>query len=367
MISDVVALAAEMVRMDTSGGEGAVEALRWVDAWFAEAGVGRREFRASGPHAALLVLPEESVPERPVQDLLLFSGHIDVVPAGDFWTTPAFIGDVVSGRLRGRGASDMKGGLAAAMIAVREGLNAGARVGLLVTTSEEIGCQGAEQIVDELGDLDIGAVVIAESTDNAIAFGHRGALWLTITTQGTAAHGASPERGRSAISEMVDVLARIPEIPGACDDLLGAATVNIGTIAGGTAVNVVPARCVVSADHRIVGDAKPIVDWWRSHPEVARVHVDLELPSVRTDRHNQTIRLFDGLAAFSDRPVPYFTDGSVLTRCKPRAPIVIWGPGDPRRVHTADEYVDVEALRAAENGFSALIERWMGRSPDQGR
>lgn len=356
MTSDVVTLAAELVRMDSSAARGAIEALRDVDDWFAASGVGRRTWKQAESHAALLVLPQEKC-----DNLLLFSAHIDVVPPGSSWSRDPFSGDIVDRRLHGRGASDMKAGLAAAMLAVRDGLQLGAPVGLIVTTSEETGCQGAELAEDELRALSIGGVIIPEATGNVVALGHRGALWLSVCTSGRAAHGSVPHHGSSAISGMTAVLTRLADLPLRTSKLLGEESVNVGTIVGGTAVNMVPDECTIGVDHRTIGPAEPILAWWRAQPEVSEVRVVLDLPSVQTAADSELVTLLSDLTDVAAEAVSYFTDASVLTKCCGGAPMVVWGPGDPNLVHGADETVETDAVETALHSYRELVSRWSMR------
>lgn len=319
MISDVVTLAAELVRMDSSATRGAIEALRAVNNWFAESEVGRRTWKQSATHAALLVLPEEKC-----DDLLLFSGHIDVVPPSSSWSRNPFSGDIVDRRLHGRGASDMKAGLAAV---VRDGLQLGAPVALFVTTSEETGCQGAELAEDELRPVSIGGVIFSEAIANVAALGHRGALWPSVRIGGRAAHGSAPHRGSSAISGMTAVLTRLPNLPLRASEFLGEESVNIGTVVGGTAVNMVPDECTLGVDHRTNGPTQPILAWRRAQPEVAEVRVVLDLPSVQTAEDAGFAVMVSSLTGVAAEPVSCFTDASVLAKCCGGAPMVVWAPG----------------------------------------
>ena len=115
------------------------------------------------------------------------------------WTHHPLSGEVVSQRIIGRGASDMKGGLAAAVTALLNTVRGDVSCGLLLTADEEIGCAGARAAAGALSALPVGAVIIPESTANDVLLAHRGALWLRLTARGLAAHGGTPERGRNAL------------------------------------------------------------------------------------------------------------------------------------------------------------------------
>jgi len=205
--------------------------------------------------------------------VLHFNGHMDVVPVGPGWSTDPFGGTVRNGRIFGRGASDMKGGLAAQVYAIEAIRRAGFH---LQGTVEQSG------VVDEesTGNRNAGMgflvergyihpdktnyVVITEplNSDN-ICLGHRGAIWGEITTFGRQSHGSTPERGVNAIEHMADFIAEathtllpslrqrvnsVPVVPPSAS----AASLAFNTIRGGTNINSVPDLCTVSFDRRLV-------------------------------------------------------------------------------------------------------------------
>jgi succinyl-diaminopimelate desuccinylase len=358
-----IALLEKLVRIDsTSGLDGERHVLELMADQFTTAPQSsvRLVRDDAGRASALLVTPSV----RPERSLLVFACHADVVPAGDVdsWTNHPFEPTTRSGRLYGRGASDMKGGIAAAASAVLQLHAEGAAVALAISLGEEIGSVGAREVVGALDGLDVGAMIIPESTAGEICLGHRGALWLTVRTAGTAAHGSTPERGDNAILAMCRVLARIGELPLRRHDNLGRETVNVGTIRAGDVPNIVPDQCEIRVDHRVVhGDVTPLLDWWRAQPDVVSVDVDLRLDPIWTDAADSWVQSL-GYPAKSE-PVSYFTDASVFVRAPALAtiPFVIWGPGDPRVVHAVDESVEVAAVLELERRYLAAGRAWPGR------
>ncbi|KQM29158.1 hypothetical protein ASL10_00130 [Frigoribacterium sp. Leaf8] len=356
----VIALLRDLVAIDsTSGSPGEAAVLRRVAAEFEGVEEARVAFApgADGEPAALLVSPTSVGADRP---LLVFASHADVVPVTDAsaWTHDPFASTAVGDRLYGRGASDMKSGLAASIVAVRDLLRQGAPVALAVSTGEEVGCLGAPAVVDLLAGLRVGAVVIPESTDGQVVLGHRGALWATVRTSGVAAHGSTPERGHNAILDLVAVLGRLDDLPLSSHADLGRETVNVGVVSGGSVPNIVPDVCEARIDLRVVReDVDELVDWWRGQPEVTDVRVDLDLAAVWTPRDHPWLAGLD--APVSEAPASYFTDASVLVRSlEDGVPVVVWGPGDPTVVHTVDESVSVEAVLRAVEQFGRVGGRW---------
>ncbi|RAJ71232.1 succinyl-diaminopimelate desuccinylase [Streptomyces sp. Amel2xB2] len=278
---------------------------------------------------------------------LLFVCHADTVPAGDpgAWSTDPFRAVVDGGRLTGRGAVDMKCGLAAATSALVLAAERGAAVAVLMTSDEEAGALGAAGAAAALADRDVGAVIVPEATDGVIHVGHRGALWLDVEARGRAAHGSTPGRGENAILGLARVLERARhELPLSSDPDLGEETWNVGTVAGGTAPNIVPAHASATIDMRTAGAGEAQVRWWRAQPELASVRTLLSLPALRTDRTHPWIRSLP--ASVAPAGVPYFTDASVLRAHLPGVPVVVWGPGAPAQMHAVDEAMDLGSLRA---------------------
>src|SRR5437763_16790882 len=142
----------------------------------------------------------------------------------------------------GRGACDAKG-IIAAQVAAAERLRAEgvAEIGLLFTVDEEQGSTGARAANKHLLARECEYLINGEPTDNLLAVGSKGSLRVRLSATGRAAHSAYPEQGESAIEKLLDVLADVRAHDWPHDEFFGATTCNIGTIAGGTRTNVIPA------------------------------------------------------------------------------------------------------------------------------
>ena len=190
---------------------------------------------------------------------LLYNGHLDTVPVGaEKWTHEPFSGEIAEGKVWGRGASDMKGGLAAMMAAVKTLADAKVPLQgdliLAATAGEEADSLGAK-VISTLPNLGpVQAVVISEPSSNEIFLAEKGALWLELTTTGKTAHGSMPEQGRNAIMMMVKLIDELEKraIPYEQHPLLGGFTRSVNTVTGGVKTNVVPDSCVVTVDMRTV-------------------------------------------------------------------------------------------------------------------
>src|SRR3954469_6165576 len=283
---------------------------------------------------------------------------VDAVPVPDAgsWQRDPFGADLENGRVWGRGASDMKAGVAAAAAALAAA-DPQIPVALLLTSDEEIGSKGAAAAAVALAAQPVGAVIVPEATGNQVVLGHRGALWLAVRTAGRAAHGSTPERGHNAVLDLVALLGRAGgQLPLRTDSFLGTETWNPGVVAGGTVPNVVPDRAEALVDMRTVTDAGDLLAWWRAQPEVAEVDVRVDLPPVGTPADDPWVA---GLpAAVLPGPATYFTDASVLAPAVRGAPIVVWGPGTPAVMHARDEYVELAELEQAVAAFGPVLARW---------
>lgn len=292
-----------------------------------------------------------------------FVCHIDVVPVGDSdsWDSPPFGPRCVTYGKKGqeivaRGASDMKSGLAAAITTLIGAANEGTACFLVVTKGEETACVGAPAAAELIESLNINVrgLIVAESSGNVIKCGHRGAVWLQLVSHGVAAHGSTPQLGVNAITKMQKALAQLAQLPLLSHESLGEETVNIGTIQGGTAPNIVPDECVATLDFRVVKDrASELKRQCEALDGIDEVRVVCDLAPVWSDPENEWIAQLPGKR---DRePVAYYTDASVLVHTLPDTPIVIWGPGDPRMVHSANESVSCAAIIEAVRGYQKAL------------
>src|SRR5437763_8129319 len=145
---------------------------------------------------------------------LLLSGHLDVVPTGEIpWETDPLGGEMLHGRIFGRGACDMKGGVAALAVAAeaiaRSGRRPGGDLVFCATADQENGCRGAEALAAEPLFTGLGSVLIREPSALDIYVAEKGALWMEATFRGRTAHAALPEQGTNAVVAAVDFIARL--------------------------------------------------------------------------------------------------------------------------------------------------------------
>ncbi len=303
-----------------------------------------------------------------------FTGHLDTVPLGaQPWSFDPFAAEVTDGKLYGRGASDMKSGVAAFVsvcTALADQLASSPGVMLVITAGEETGCSGAEALVRAKAGLDhVGALVVAEPTGNKPLVGHKGALWLQAETKGVTAHGSMPEKGVNAIYKAARAVAELQEFDFnvARHNVLGAPTLNVGTIHGGLNINSVPDRALIGVDIRTIPaqDHAQIREQLSSYlgPNVVLTTL-LDAKSVWTDPNDPWISEVFQVARNIETgdnnigAAPYFTDASALTAALGSPPTVIIGPGELELAHQTDEYCLVSRVENAAEIYSQLIRRW---------
>lgn len=315
---------------------------------------------------------------------LIFNGHLDVVPAGDpsQWKDPPFEGRIRKGRIYGRGAADMKGGIASFLHGVaaldRSGLcpRRGNLVLHLVSDEECYSHQGMEFLAS-LGILKGDAALVGEPTGLSPVIAQKGALWLKISTFGRSAHGSTPHLGVNAIESMAKVIDAIKAMPTDKEHpLLGRPTVNIGMISGGTKVNIVPGRCDLSVDRRLVpGEQRADVlrritatleslkdqdPSFRYHQEEidftepAEIDPSEEIVRIGLEAIEQVSRSGSQVKGFSG-----FTDGRFYIR--KHIPTLIFGPGENDQPHTANESVSVDMLVDAARIYGRIVMNYLAK------
>ena len=303
-----------------------------------------------------------------------FTGHIETVPLGSAaWKADAFGASLEGGKLYGRGSSDMKSGVAAFVVAALrmvEQLKNGPGVTLVITADEECGCGGATYMVKQ-GNLlgEVGALVIGEPTANYPLVGHKGAFWLDVKTHGITAHGSMPEQGDNAIYKAAAAITKLRdfdfETP--AHALMGAPTLNVGTVHGGLNINSVPDLTVIGVDIRSVpGQDHALLQsrMQRMLGETVEVTATLDVASIYSDPAQPWIQhVFDVTQSrLGARPqaktATYFTDAAVLKEAYRDIPRVVLGPGEPQLAHQTDEYCLVDRIEESVAIYSELIKDW---------
>jgi acetylornithine deacetylase/succinyl-diaminopimelate desuccinylase family protein len=299
-------------------------------------------------------------PSGAIKRRILLVPHVDTVNADPKSLRPR----VLKGRLYGRGACDTKGSIAAMMAAVIEVASQRMRSReteiVLAFVVDEENAQLGSRVLAASG-IKADLAIVGEPTGARVVTAHKGSLWLRIETRGRAAHGALPSLGHNAVHDMARVVDLLEgqyakSLSRQKHPLLGAATVNVGSIQGGTQPNIVPDHCVIRVDRRTLpGETeasvvKSIGKLIRSIGVQATITGEKSGPTspLETPSDHPLVRLFlESAQQREPQGVHYFCDASVLAAAG--IPSVVFGPGDIAQAHTADEWISLESLELAKN------------------
>ncbi|MBI4279752.1 MAG: M20 family metallopeptidase [Armatimonadetes bacterium] len=354
------------------------------------------------------VAVEEAAPGRPnvVGDwqcapggpLLILEGHTDVVTEGDpaAWTHPPFEGVVVDGRLYGRGAADMKGGLAAAVTAVKALRDAGIEIPgtirLAVVVDEEGMMAGIKDFIRRGWARGAAAALICEPEENEVCLCQKGAIRALARFRGRMAHGAMPREGVNPLFSVAEFLLGVRDLDRmlverhGVHDLLGCPSATPTIVRapdrGEAQLNVLPGDALVALDLRtipgmtheaVVVEMQALLERIRArHPGVqSALEVIEERPWTQTPREAPLVRAVEAACEMvTGRPprhggVPGSTDGTFL-HAWAGVPIVTIGPGNRTIPHQVDEYVEVEELVTAARIYAASAILFLGAMAENG-
>lgn len=377
--SGTIAILERLVAFPTICGTSNADLIDWVEQYLVATGarVERVPGDAEGRSSLFATIGPDG-PDGP--DGIILSAHSDVVPvAGQDWTTDPFRLTARDGRLYGRGSSDMKGFLACMLTAAA---SAGRRtlrrpLHLAISHDEELGCLGVRSLLRALGQQGVTATgcVVGEPTEMGVAVAHKGKIALKITCHGRAAHSANPFRGQNAIvlaSEMVIAAGRMQDHIRQVETHDGRfevpfSTVQIGLIDGGTALNIVPDRCVIMAEIRLLPgyDGADYVAWL--HDAARRITDD----GARGGITVEIVNAYPGLASSGDggilatglrharqnkTGVIDFGTEAGLFESELGIPCIVCGPGSISRAHKADEYILPAELAEGDRFLAGILD-----------
>ncbi len=321
----------------------------------------------------------------PVEGGIVLSGHTDVVPvAGQAWSSDPFEARERDGRIYGRGTADMKSFIAAVLALVPETAAAGLRVPIHLAFSydEEVGCLGAPDLIARIrDDLPRPALaVIGEPTGMTVANAHKGVYAYRTEVTGREGHSSGPHRGANAIvaaaaligrlDEFADRLRREPAPSAEFDPPYG--TVNVGTIEGGSALNIIPRRCVFRWEHRPLPGADPaaavrhlsefaeatVVPRLRAVDPAAGVETaeTVAVPPLLSEPGSPAVAFALALTgANRARAVSFASEAGLFQQAG--IPAVLCGPGDIAQAHQPDEYIEIAQIEACLAFLRRLLAR----------
>jgi acetylornithine deacetylase/succinyl-diaminopimelate desuccinylase-like protein len=383
------------------------------DPWSGEARMTERlaQFcrRAGWPWALQAVHPDRNnliaLVEGGRGDVQLWEAHQDTVAVEGPRNAPLLV-QIEDGRVYGRGACDVKGGMAAMLMALTRvaATPAAARPTIIVacTVNEECGFTGAKALADiwqvgtdkegpprvalapeggltleQLRALRPQASLVAEPTDLNVVVAHRGVVRWQCRTHGRAAHSSRPEQGANAIYAMMSVvrlvdmfhrheLARRPP-----DPLCGPSTVCVTTIRGGTGANTVPDRAVIDVDRRLTPAESPqeaieeLVHYLAGNAELGGCRLEHDPPwmqsgALSSGANRQWAEQVVGAVRSTGARceaigVPYGTNAATIAAAG--IPTVVFGPGSIDQAHTVDEWIAIDQLEVAVEAYCAIAQK----------
>jgi acetylornithine deacetylase len=329
-------------------------------------------------------------PKNRISRTILLAPHLDTVPAAhENQFMPRREGD----RLFGRGACDTKGSVAAMLSALCDLAKSGQRpreteiifAGLVDEESAQAGSRALvrSSVFKRLGDLmsspgslkpglQTRLAIVGEPTSLQVVTAHKGNIWLQLETRGKAAHGSRPELGRNAVHAMARVVDALETDYAALlrkrrnHPLLGHATVNVGTICGGTQPNIVPDACTLTVDRRTLPGETEAEVQREIESFLARKKLHAIFSSARTApclpmetaANLPLVRQFlQNAGQRKPAGVHFFCDAAILA--EGGIPSVVFGPGDIAQAHTADEWISLRSLERARE----MLVRFLSLQP----
>jgi acetylornithine deacetylase/succinyl-diaminopimelate desuccinylase family protein len=357
--------ASELIRIDSSNPPGDEAAVaQYASEIMSAIGLDTRIYEMPGGHRNVVGISGSNSPR------IALCGHLDTVPAGGGWSKQPFSSDIEGGALYGRGSTDMKGALAAMLTAAKfildnkyEGAESFA---LVFTGDEEDCCKGAMELVRHTS-FKPRAALIGEPTGLQVHTGSRGYSQYLIVSEGISCHAAQPEKGDNAIYKMSRALRHMAGYKDIASNRLhpklGSASFNIGTIRGGTRVNVVPDYCDAEAEYRLLPgeNANNIAKELSALAgEDAVVRIIQEHPGAYTSEDHPFVRTAcTAVEKVLDRKAqvgafPAFSEAGFFASGW-GVPAILLGPGEIDLAHKVDEHVLINELTAAARIYALLI------------
>lgn len=350
----------DIVNIDSTNGH-EEQVANYLQKLFAEYGIESKKVQYDVDRASL-------VSEIGSNDgkVLAFSGHMDVVDAGDVskWKFPPFEATEHEGKIYGRGATDMKSGLAAMVIAMielhEEKQKLNGKIKLLATVGEEVGELGAEQLTQKGYADDLDGLIIGEPSGHRIVYAHKGSINYTVKSTGENAHSSMPEFGVNAIDNLLlfyNEVEKFVKSIDATNEILGDFIHNVTVIDGGNQVNSIPEKAQLQGNIRSIPEMDnetvkqvlvKIINKLNKQENVnLELIFDYDKQPVFSDKNSDLVNVAKRVASdIVKEEIPLLgisgtTDAAEFTKAKKAFPVIIFGPGN-ETPHQVNENVSVE-------------------------
>jgi len=314
---------------------------------------------------------------------IMFTGHMDVVPVeGEerkYWNTEPFSGELNNGYIYGRGASDMKGGLGAVMVAMatlaKNKIQPPGDIILAATVDEEGMMLGSKALVKSNLISDASRIIVCEPTNMELVTACKGRTWAEVTVEGRAAHASKQGAGINAIDRAVILAKKINNyrVPHQPHDILGNSFWQNTLINGGLGHAIIPDKCTITVDARLVPGQMPDDIWGEMEKLISEIKEEINgFEAVinvierrepwDTSHDDKLVKVISGAYDCLNIPLLYggfsgTTDGTIFRRNGIDA--VIIGPGDIACAHKENEKVSIEQLTQAAQIYILTMMLWV--------
>ncbi|MGN1191197.1 MAG: M20 family metallopeptidase [Dorea sp.] len=393
-MKDAVEIARELIQIEsTNPGVGEQEVLKYIQDFLIETGVNiELDEVEPGRYNMIATISsnQEFIEEREERDetipVLVLICHMDTVVVGEGWKKDPFGAEVQDGRIYGRGACDMKSGLACALSVfgrtaadVKEGRRKLLHpLRLICTVDEEGFMTGVEHIIQKNYVKANDWVMDLEPTDGQIQMAHKGRFWITLSIHGITAHASRPEQGADAIAAAAEIIC---EMRNAFDSFpthleMGKSSITFGQIQGGYQPYVVPDECNVWIDCRLVppADDRKVLQVLeraveRIQKEMPGIYVGYEItgnrPYIEINENSKLLMyLKEAVKKVTGKKLdagvfPGYTDTAVIAGRLMNKECMSYGPGSLKYAHKPDEFVEIEDIKRCENVLMELIKNFI--------
>ena len=374
-----------LVGFDTTSRESNLGLIEWVRDWLAHRGVAATLTYDDARRKANLFATIPAADGNANVGGIVLSGHTDVVPVdGQPWTTDPFVATPVGDRVHGRGVCDMKGFCATALALVPEftARRLARPLHIALSYDEEVGCLGVRRLIDDLVARDVrpAGCIVGEPTRMRPVVAHKGKRSWRCRVQGHEAHSSLAPRGVNAVEIACRMVTRLSDLAADYRDRgrrdaaydVPYTTVHVGTIRGGTALNIVPREATFDFEVRHLphDDPESVVDALRRdaaallpamHAVAPDTGFEIErlstMPGFDTSGDTAIVALARSLAG-DDAEVSKVSFGSEASRFHAAAiPSVVCGPGSIDQAHQPDEWIAVDQLARCESFVRRLADR----------
>lgn len=320
-IMEIEKILVEMIKIDSARSD-KTEIVSYIEKLFEDMGLKFKIYDSENPY----ILASHG------KNGIVFSGHLDTVPIGKNWKFKQ--GSIKNGRIYGRGASDMKGGVVAILLAVENLLDEDVPFSIALTTDEETTMKGAEKLSKKIKGK---YCIVCEPTDLKLSTQEKGVLQMLLKYFGKSCHSAMLWKGENAIYKSLETIKKIKSFKNDPEGI----TINLGRIKGGTKINVVPNFVELEIDIRFPSkySFEDVINLFLFEADEKEVIHQLDPLSLDPPKELLQIVKETAISYFATEAIKFYK----------YMPTVILGPGNPFLAHQIDEYIQIgDVKKAAE-------------------